>query len=306
MLPGIEGYNSCVQKLLIVGSGDIARRVLPLLSGRYRLLALVRSADRAAAWRSLGVLPIHADLDDRRSLHRLAGIAELVVHLAPPPASGACDRRTQALLAALSGGKSLPRRLIYISTTGVYGDCRGERIDETRRRKPESDRARRRCDAEDRVRAFGRRHGVAVTVLRVPGIYAADRLPLERLRAGMPVLEAGEDTYTNHIHADDLAAAIAAALRHGKANRIINVVDDSELRMGDYFDHLADAFALPRPARLPRQEIMARLSPLQWSFLRESRRIDNHRLKRELKLRMRYPTVIDGIAAARLHSPVTS
>ena len=288
-----------MQRLLLVGSGDIARRLLPLLRGRYRLYALVRSAERADVWRDLGVCPLRADLDDRQSLKRLAGLAQTIVHLAPPANSGHVDRRTQALLAALASAKSLPRRLIYISTTGVYGDCQGACIDETRRRHPESERARRRCDAEDRLRAFARRTGTIVSFLRAPGIYAAERLPLERLKNAVPALAEADDVFTNHIHADDLAAAVVAALRRGRSNRVINAVDDSDLKMGTYFDRVADIFELPRPPRLARADIERTLSPLQLSFLRESRRIGNQRLKRELKLHLRFPTVDDGIAAAR-------
>lgn len=288
-----------MQRLLIVGSGDVARRILPRLVRRYRVYALLRDAGRAAEWRALGAIPLVADLDDRRSLARLAGIADLVVHLAPPPAAGQDDGRTRNLLAALGKGKSLPCRLIYVSTTGVYGDCGGERIDETRTPCPESARAQRRVAAEQRLRAFGRRGATRVSILRAPGIYAADRLPLERLRAGTPALASEVDAYSNHIHADDLAAACIAALRRGGANRCYNVVDDSVLKMGDYFDRVADAFALPRPPRLGRDEIGKVLSPLQLSFMRESRRIANRRLKAELKLRLVYPTIEPGLAAAR-------
>lgn len=287
-----------MQKLLIVGSGDIACRTLPLLRGRYRLLALVRSPERAAEWRALGVQPVRADLDDRQSLRRLAGLADLVLHLAPPDNRGETDRRTRHLLAALAG-KSLPRRLIYISTTGVYGDCQGATIDETRPPHPESARAGRRVDAERCLRAFGRRQAVKVTLLRAPGIYAADRLPLERLRTGTPALIAEDDVYTNHIHADDLAAACVAALRYGRPNRVVNVVDDTDLKMADYFDRVAAIFQLPPPPRLSASALQERISPLQWSFMRESRRIANQRLKGELKLRLRHPSIDDGLAAAR-------
>ena len=194
--------------------------------------------------------------------------------------------------------RSLPRRLVYVSTTGVYGDCNGARIDETRRINAESPRAGRRVDAERCLRAWGRRTGVTVSILRAPGIYAADRLPLERLRKGLPALTDADDVFTNHIHADDLAAACIAALRHGRGNRAYNVVDDSDLKMAEYFDRVAAAFGLSPPPRLSRGEAEQRLSPLQMSFLRESRRIGNRRLKEELKMRLAYPTVDDGIRAA--------
>ncbi len=297
----VVGYNAGVQKILIVGSGDVARRILSRLAQRApcaRVYALVRDASRAAAWRAAGATPVLADLDDRASLQRIAGLADSVLHLAPPPGDGPCDTRTRNLLAALGKGKSLPRRLVYVSTTGVYGDCGGAWIDETRRLNPESARAGRRVDAERRLRAWGGKNGVAVSILRAPGIYAADRLPLERLQRGTPALIAADDVYTNHIHADDLAAACLAALRRGGANRAYNVVDDSDLKMADYFARVAAAFDLPPPPRLSRAEAARQLSPVQMSFLRESRRIGNHRLKNELKLQLAYPTVDAGIAAA--------
>ena len=294
----VVGYNAGVQKILIVGSGDVARRVLSRLARRYRVYAVLRDASRVAVWRAAGAVPLLADLDDRASLQCLAGLADCVLHLAPPPGTGQGDRRTGNLLAALGKGKSLPRRLIYVSTTGVYGDCDGARIDETRRCHPESARAGRRVAAEQALRAWGRRTGVAVAILRAPGIYAADRLPLERLQKGTPALVDRDDVFTNHIHADDLAAACIAAIRHGRSNRVYNVVDDSDLKMADYFDRVADAFALPRPPRLTRADAAQQLSPLQMSFMRESRRIGNRRLKEELKLRLAYPTVDAGIAGA--------
>ncbi|MDR1995720.1 NAD-dependent epimerase/dehydratase family protein [Azonexus sp.] len=287
-----------MQKILIVGSGDVARRIFSRLAGRYRAYALLREPDQAAFWRARGAIPLLGDLDDRASLRCLAGLADLILHLAPPPSAGRLDTRTRNLLAALGAGGSLPRQLVYVSTTGVYGDCAGALIDETCPCRPQSARAARRLDAERRLRIWGRRRGVRVSILRAPGIYGADRLPLERLQRGLPALVATEDAYSNHIHADDLAAACVAALRHGRANRVVNVVDDSRLRMADYFDCVADAFALPRPPRLSWDEAAAQLSPLQLSFMRESRRIGNRRLKQELKLRLAYPTVDVGIAEA--------
>ncbi len=287
-----------MKRILIVGSGDVASRALPWLTRRFRVYALARSAETCAALRAAGAVPVRADLDDRRSLMRLAGLADAVLHFAPPPASGDGDPRTKRLLAALGAGGSLPQRLVYISTTGVYGDCAGAIVDETRPCRPLSARARRRVDAERRLRAFGRRGGVRVSILRAPGIYAAERLPLERLRRADPVLAAADEVQTNHIHADDLARIACMALFRAPAGRVYNAVDDSALKMGDYFDAVADAFGLPRPPRLERAAIVQRLSPLTLSFMSESRRLDNRRLKRELRLRLRHPTVADGLRAA--------
>jgi len=287
-----------VQKILIVGSGDVARRILSQLAQRARVYALLRDAGRAADWRNAGATPVLADLDDRASLQRLAGLADCILHLAPPPGTGCRDTRTRNLLAALSKGKSLPRSLVYVSTTGVYGDCGGAVIDETRGLKPESERAARRVDAERSLRAWGRRNGVIVSILRAPGIYAADRLPLERLHKGTPALVSEDDVFTNHIHAADLAAACIAAMHLGRTNRAYNVVDDTDMKMAEYFDRVADAFGLPKAPRLTRDDAERVLSPIQMSFMRESRRIGNWRLKNELNLRLAFPSVDDGIAEA--------
>ena len=285
--------------LLVVGCGDIGLRVLALLRGRWRLLALTSSPSRAAALRQAGALPIVANLDQAASLRRLAGLADVVLHLAPPAAHGSTDQRTGHLLQALARCGRL-QRLVYGSTTGVYGDAAGAQFDETRPVAPATDRARRRVDAEAQLRRFGRRTGVCVSLLRIPGIYATDRPgghPRERLARAAPVLRAEDDVYTNHIHADDLARACVAALYRGLPQRVVNVCDDTDLRMGDYFDLAADLCGLPRPPRLSRAQAAAVLSPMQLSFMGESRRILNQRLTRELRLRLRYPTVAQGLLA---------
>ncbi len=285
-----------MQRLLIVGCGDVVRRALPQLKKRWRIIALVRQRDPALS--AIGVRQIVGDLDTPATLRRLAGIADAVIHSAPPPLTGSRDPRTRHLLAALARG-AVPQRLTYISTSGVYGDCAGALVPETRALNAQSPRAARRVDAEQQLRAFGKRTGCVVSILRAPGIYASDRLPLERLHKSLPLLQASEDSYTNHIHADDLARACSAALRYGRPGRAYNLSDDSALAMGDWFDQLADVFNLPRAPRVSRAQAQAQLPPMQWSFMRESRRLCNTRMKRELKLRLHFPTVTAGIAAAR-------
>lgn len=300
---------------MIVGAGDVARRLATGVDAdkRVQWLGLARSAETANALRRSGILPIEGDLDFSPSLRRagaLARSAGAVLHLAPPPGEGADDPRTKRWLAASARLSKLGRRVserppasaikmrsairpgkplrnVYVSTTGVYGDCAGERIDETRRTKPANARAKRRLAAESRLRAF---RSQRFTILRAPGIYAAERLPVERLRAGTPALLAADDVFTNHIHGDDLARAIWLAVFRGGANRVLNVVDDGEQKMGDYFDQVAAAVGLQKPPRLPRARLMREVSPMLYSFMSESRRIDNSRLKRELRLRFKYPT----------------
>jgi len=274
-------------------------RVLKLLRGRWRLLALTSTPARVAELRAAGAVPLLGNLDDASTLTRVGALADAVLHLAPPPGLGANDPRTAHLLQVLARAGRV-KRLVYASTTGVYGDAAGAQFDETRPVAPGSDRARRRVDAEQQLRAFGLAQGVAVTLLRIPGIYAGDRPgghPRDRLARGTPVLRAQDDVYTNHIHADDLARACVAALWRGGRQRAINVCDDTDLRMGDYFDLAADLCGLPRPARVSRSEASVQLSPMQLSFWSESRRLQNQRLKRELRLRLRYPTVEQGLLA---------
>jgi nucleoside-diphosphate-sugar epimerase len=285
--------------LLIVGCGDVGLRVAALLRTRWRLIALTSSAARVAELRAAGVQPLVGNLDEPATLARLAGLADAVLHLAPPPQHGATDPRSANLLHALAR-KGRVRRIVYGSTSGVYGDCGGAFIDETRAVNPATDRARRRVDAERRLRWYGRAFGARVTLLRIPGIYAGDRAgghPRERLARGTPVLAHEVDVFTNHIHADDLARACVAALHRGAPQRVLHVCDDTDLRMGDYFDLAADLCGVARPRRVSVEQARVELSPMQLSFMGESRRMSNLRLKRELRLRLRYPTASQGLLA---------
>ena len=287
------------QRLLIVGCGDVGQRVARDLQGRLRVLALTTSADRVGALRALGVTPLSGDLDRAASLARLAGLATRVLHLAPPPGEGQVDLRSLALARALRR-RVLPRALVYVSTSGVYGDCSGDWVAESRPVAPATARALRRVNAERALRHLGRA-GLSMSILRVPGIYAADReggTPEARLRRGTPVLAAQDDVYTNHIHADDLARACVAALWRGRPQRAYNVADDSQMKMGDYFDLAADLYGLPRPPRVPRSVAQEQLPLSLLSFMGESRRLVTTRMVRELRLRLLYPTVQVGLRPA--------
>lgn len=284
-------------RVLILGCGDVGLRLVPLLLPRYRVLAVTSNPGRRAELRAAGAIPIVADLDAPLTLGRLASLAPTIVHLAPPQSEGRIDRRTRNLAAILPEGA----RLVYVSTTGVYGDCAGASFDETRSVRPQNTRAVRRVDAETVLRAWARRRQGKLSILRVPGIYAADRLPLERLYKGLPALVAQEDVHTNHIHADDLARICLAAMRLGAPNRVYHAVDDTDLKMGDYFDAVADAAGLSRPPRLPRSELERSVSPMMLSFMSESRRLHNARIKEELGVRLRYPDVQSLLARWREH-----
>ena len=293
------------QRVLIIGCGDVGQRVARELSPRLKLLALTSSPEKMPAMRSAGITPLRGNLDQPATLRRLAGLATRVLHLAPPPGHNPDwrnDPRTQALMRVLRL-RSLPQSLVYGSTSGVYGDCGGARVDETWRVSPHTPRAQRRVDAEAHVRHFGRATGTRAHVLRIPGIYASDRdngTPRGRLLKGTPVLRREDDVFTSHIHADDLARACIAALWRGKPQRLSNVCDDTQLLMGDYFDLAADLYELPRPPRVARDTADEKLPPMLLSFMSESRRLNNQRMKKELKLVLRYPTVREGLCGLRI------
>jgi nucleoside-diphosphate-sugar epimerase len=339
-------------RVLIAGCGDVGLRCVPLLAHRAaapRVIALSSQPARAAELRAAGTTPLIANLDERRSLRRLAGLASTVLHLAPPQKTGDDDSRTRALIAALSAPRrSVAReatsavarqrawrgwfratfkssmaaaikmhakpiksasivpdrvwgaaarrariRLIYASTSGVYGDCGGARIDETRPVRPDNARAKRRVSAETQLRAATRRGVLSASIMRIPGIYAGNRLPLARLQKGTPALAPADDVYTNHIHADDLAAILVLAIRRARPQRVVHASDDSDLRMGDYFDLVADKLGLPRAPRVSREQAEAQLEPMMLSFMRESRRLQNTRLRDEMRYALRYPSIDD-------------
>jgi nucleoside-diphosphate-sugar epimerase len=275
-----------MKRLLIAGFGDIARRALVQLERRFEVTRLSRSDG--------------FDLDRPASL-AIDG-ADAVLHCAPPPKQGEADTRTANLLAALEKGRILPARVVYVSTSGVYGDCAGARVDESWPLAPRTERARRRVDAEQRLAHWCAQRKIALVVLRAPGIYAADRLP----QLGMPVLRAEDDVYTNHIHADDLASIACRALEDDAPAGIYNANDDSEIKMGDWFDLVADFCGQARPRRIPRDEALKTIPEPLLSFMRESRRLDNRRLKLELGVRLNFPTVYDGLKhehAPRIDQP---
>ena len=294
------------ERLLIVGYGDVGQRVARLLATatgaqrRVRIMVLNREIARTQALRAQSVQPLLGDLDQVSSLKRLAGIASRVLHLAPPAVlaqiDGPNDPRTTALMRSLRLRK-LPRSLVYASTTGVYGDCRGEWVTEARAVAPATARGQRRVGAEHAIR-FAGRSGLRASILRIPGIYAPDReggTPRARLLRGTPVLQASDDVYTNHIHADDLARACLKALWQGKPQRVYHASDDTVLKMGDYFDLAADLYGMPRPQRISRVQAERELPATLLSFMSESRRLSNRRLKQELRLQLRYPTVAEGL-----------
>ena len=272
-------------------------RAAALLKNGCRVYALTSSESRIADLQQHGICALAGNLDQPATLRRLSGVATHLIHMAPPPLQGRTDPRTRALVQALQL-RSSPQTVVYGSTSGVYGDCGGAWIDETQVLNPQTDRAQRRVDAEAWLNAWGSRGFPRAQVLRIPGIYALDReggTPRERLQRNTPVLQATDDVYTNHIHADDLARATVLSMWRGKTLRPLNVSDDSDVLMADYMDMAADLWQLPRPPRISRAQAQTALPAMTLSFMSESRRMHNQRLKKELRMKLRYPTVREGL-----------
>lgn len=278
-------------RIFIIGFGDIGRRVALLeRKNGNEVTALARNPQEME-----GISTLRADLDHPATLRDLPGGNRLIYYFAPPPAEGTVDRRMQNWLDSLSPGDP-PRKIIYISTTGVYGDQRGGRVDEATPPAPRTARAKRRLDAERRLQRWSGERDVPLVILRVGGIYSRERLPIEGIRRRRPVLRREESPFSNRIHADDLARVCVAAGHRRTESTLYNVTDGQQSTMTDYFHAVADALGLPRCPEITREEAENRLSPAMLSYLDESRRVDNGKMLRELGITLRHPDLRHGLA----------
>ena len=284
-----------MDSVLIIGCGDIGLRLAELCRPAP-VTGVVRSEQSAARLRERGIKPRVLDLDGRIGVEQLPAVHHELYYLAPPPSHGDADTRVGAVCAAL-GGRNRPRKVVYLSTTAVYGDCGGRWIDESAPLRPGTARGRRRLHAERQWLEWGQAQGVPVVVLRVPGIYGPGRLPVGRLRQGLPVLAEQESPFTNRIHADDLARVCLLAMQRGRAGEAYNVSDGHPTSMCDYFNRIADALGLPRPPAVDRATAERELSASMLSFLSESKRIVNTKMCRDLGVRLQYPDLERGLAA---------
>ena len=281
--------------VLIIGCGDIGGRVARLEQAEgSTVTGLARSETSAQRLSLRGIKPFSGDLDVPSSLVHLPVRNSVVYYFAPPPGKGVTDPRMEAFVAALIP-PNLPRRIVLISTTGVYGDCQGAWVTEDRPARPQADRAKRRLAAETALRRWGETHDVPVVILRVPGIYGPGRLPEERLRSGEPVLREAESPFSNRIHADDLARDCLAAARRGKASAIYNICDGHPTTMTDFFNRVADLLKLPRPPAITLEQARRQLGAGMLSYLAESKRLDNRRMREELGVELHYPTLVRGL-----------
>jgi len=286
-----------MQKILIVGCGYVGRHVAALEQAQgAKVMGLARSAQSAQRLLASGIEPVPGDLDGPASLRGVPAAGTLLYYFAPPPAVGVSDPRMEALTAALTP-PDLPSRVVLISTTGVYGDCRGEWVTEERPPNPQVDRARRRLAAETTLRRWGKARDVPIIILRVPGIYGPGKLPEKRLRKGLPMLREEDAPFSNRVHIDDLARACVAAGYRGRSGGVYHISDGHPTTMTDFFYKVADALGVPRPPAITLEEARKQLGPGMLSYLAESKRLDNRRMRAELGVEPRYPDLASGLAS---------
>lgn len=282
-----------MKNIWIIGCGDIGRRVAKRINDLYqnheaRTSALVRSVESAELCKQLGINASIHNLDEAQSLDKHAFQNAEIYYFAPPPKTGETDSRLQHFLNQVGGA---PRKVVLISTTGVYGDCQGEWIDESRALNPQTSRAVRRVSAEETLQSWSVRYEKPTITLRVPGIYSLDRLPLARLKNKLPVVQASEAAFTNRIHADDLANICIEAMNSPLSGEVFNTTDGDPSTMVDYFNKIADYAGLERPQQISLEQAQESLSAGMLSYAGESRRIGNAKLLKLLGIKLKHPTL---------------
>jgi len=286
-----------MENTFIIGCGYIGKRVakLAMLKGN-KVTALVRSESSAKELENLGIDIFTGDLDHRETLPHLPLGNSILYYFAPPPPHGLIDIRIEAFTETINK-PPYPKVVVLISTTGVYGNCKGEWVTEKRPPAPQAERAKRRLSAENILQNWGEKNKVPVIILRVPGIYGPGKLPVKRLKEGLPVLREEDSPFSNRVHADDLAKACIVAARKGQGGSVYNICDGHPTTMTDYFYKVADLLKIVRPPAITLEEAKKVLSKGMLSYLAESKRLDNRLMCEELGLKLKYPDLNSGLSS---------
>ncbi len=281
--------------LYIVGCGDIGTRVARIAAAKkITVVSLSRGNKYPEETATAGIESQVCDLDTPETLSGLSLKNASLLYSAPPPGGGIIDTRVTNFLDSVKAG-SEPGKIVYISTTSVYGDCGDELVTEERPVNPANHTARRRCDAEESFRVWGKERSVPVVILRVSGIYGPGRIPLQRIQSREPLLDEREVGYTNRIHSDDLATICMAALEKGEDGDIFNVCDGETSKMTDYFNAITDLMEVPRLPQVPLAEARKVMSPLMFSYMTESRKVSNRKMIEKLGITLKYPNMMEGL-----------
>lgn len=275
-------------QIVVAGAGYLGSRVLAALPERLRT-AITRSAIDVP-----GVVTLLADFDDVGPPFEFESPYALL-YTVPPPGSGDDDPRLERLLARLDRS---PERLVYVGTTGVYGDRGGSAVTEEDPVRAATDRARRRVAAERLAADWCEQRAVSCILLRVPGIYGPGRLGIDRLAEGAEILREADSGPGNRIHIDDLTACCVAALTGDAPPGIYNVGDGDHRSSSAFSLAVARQAGIPAPREISLAEAERRWSAMRLSFARESRRVATDKMRRVLGVAPAFADPEDGIRAS--------
>ncbi len=287
-----------MKRIFIAGCGYIGGRVAQLLREEgAEVTCVVRSGEHGDQLRSEGFSTLICAFDDPGNIPDLDVGGSVIFYFVPPPGGGIMDSRARNFCAALAASAA-PAKIIYMSATSVYGDVGNAVVTELSPTVPTTAMGKRRLDAEAAFLEYGAERGVPVIILRVAGIYGPGRLPLMQISQGQPLLREEESGPSNRIHCDDLVQVCLAAAEKGEGEDVFNVSDGHPSSMTTYFNACADALGFPRQPQVSLEEARRVMSPLMFSYVSETREVDNARMLERLGIKLRYPTLSDGVNAS--------
>jgi nucleoside-diphosphate-sugar epimerase len=283
---------------LIVGCGYVGQRLARALQATHHIAGIVRTESSRQILRSIEIDHALLNLDSLAPVPHLPASytkdAKLF-YLVPPQPHGVSDERLDRFLNLID---TPPSVFVYMSTTGVYGNTDGYEVDESFSINPQTERAQRRVSAEAMTRVWCHERQVRRVVLRAPGIYGPNRLQLDLIKRGAPVVRPDEAALHNRIHVDDLVNACIAVATQPHARGVYNVADGKATTAAEFTRSVAALAGLPPPPQVSMEEARVSFDTVRLSFLEESRQVSNRRLLNDLKLQLKYPDFVDGIRAS--------
>lgn len=282
---------------LIIGCGYVGEKValqLMQLESNHNVYATVGSSSKAATLTIQGIKTqaINFDAEDITAL-TIPREPYRLLYLVPPSREGEKDTRLQRVLNILQTRP--PVHFVYMGTSGVYGDCQGDWVNESRIPNPTSEPSKRRLHAEKIVDRWSATQQCSRTLLRVSAIYGPERLPIKRIREGRPAVNADESAWSNRVHIEDLTTICIKALAREGLNEIFNVSDGHPTTSEEFISTIARALGMPLPSSISLKQALCEATPAQRIYLTESRRLDNRLLLQKLDLRLRFPTIDSAI-----------